>query len=170
MAPQPHSPRTQSPLTRGKHPAWILRVIASRLIPAHAGKTPTTSWRQAQPGAHPRSRGENCGRCLPEQPPDGSSPLTRGKLGLSVSFGLLWRLIPAHAGKTRCGDGKNSADAAHPRSRGENQPQGVEGLGWGAHPRSRGENTGDRRTVGHEGGSSPLTRGKRAATRGSNLA
>ena len=51
------------------------------------------------------------------------------------------RLIPAHAGKTRRSRGVRSVDAAHPRSRGEN----VGEVGSGE----------------AEGGSSPLTRGKR---------
>ena len=68
-----------SPLTRGKRVplAWI--GPRPRLIPAHAGKTPTVRRGVAQVPAHPRSRGEN-------PPPNshgwwgaGSSPLTRGK-------------------------------------------------------------------------------------------
>ena len=51
------------------------------------------------------------------------------------------RLIPAHAGKTRCHCG----------------PQGCRR----AHPRSRGENEAARQPHGWETGSSPLTRGKR---------
>ena len=51
------------------------------------------------------------------------------------------RLIPAHAGKTGRGDGGGVGEGAHPRSRGEN-----------AHSRSR---------YANDGGSSPLTRGKR---------
>ena len=48
-----------SPLTRGKLVVMIASVLASGLIPAHAGKT---DWRQLNPmraAAHPRSRGEN---------------------------------------------------------------------------------------------------------------
>ena len=70
----------------------------------------------------------------------GSSPLTRGKLWLSVLSDLVSGLIPAHAGKTTVSISAHPACRAHPRSRGENR--GV----WCAslpHP-----------------GSSPLTRGK----------
>ena len=76
----------------------------------------------------------------------GSSPLTRGKRVDQGLDGGGRRLIPAHAGKTlRKKHGVQHA-RAHPRSRGENSPDGTE------------------RRVYH--GSSPLTRGK-PGTRGS---
>ena len=140
MAPQPHSPRTQSPLTRGKHPAWILRVIASRLIPAHAGKTRCNPRVQPCVAAHPRSRGENSGLRLWLSARSGSSPLTRGKRGGGRLARWGGRLIPAHAGKTILAAVNGSSLTAHPRSRGENQPDHCHACG--------------------HGGSSPLTRGK----------
>ena len=120
MAPQPHSPRTQSPLTRGKPPAWILRVIASRLIPAHAGKTRCNPRVQPCVAAHPRSRGENSGLRLWLSARSGSSPLTRGKRGGGRLARWGGRLIPAHAGKTILAAVNGSSLTAHPRSRGEN--------------------------------------------------
>ena len=141
MAPQPHSPRTQSPLTRGKHPAWILRVIASRLIPAHAGKTRCNPRVQPCVAAHPRSRGENSGLRLWLSARSGSSPLTRGKRGGGRLARWGGRLIPAHAGKT-----SRRRACWHPVP---------------AHPRSRGENPSSLRTDSFRPGSSPLTRGKR---------
>ncbi len=66
-----------SPLTRGKLHCLVQRGLVVRLIPAHAGKTMRDLHHIVGWGAHPRSRGENV------------PPLTRGKLGLSVSFGLL---------------------------------------------------------------------------------
>ena len=112
----------------------------------------------------------------------GSSPLTRGKPGISGFDGLRCRLIPAHAGKTYRSGPSACGRPAHPRSRGENiadsapdrssrgsspltrgKPGGrVAGLrGVRAHPRSRGENGGhiSAQLIGL--GSSPLTRGKR---------
>ena len=69
-----------SPLTRGKRSRQAQRLLPVRLIPAHAGKTPSPSSSAAGITAHPRSRGEN----LPIAPVTtriaGSSPLTRGKL------------------------------------------------------------------------------------------
>ena len=70
-----------SPLTRGKQGLAKETGLSGRLIPAHAGKTSTTTGRPGNRTAHPRSRGENVSM----------APL--GDQG--------WWLIPAHAGKTR---------------------------------------------------------------------
>ena len=134
------SQRGSSPLTRGKPQTPKHHAEGSRLIPAHAGKTPAFS--SASPGqwAHPRSRGENAPRGRPARARWGSSPLTRGKHGLGLGLVGGQGLIPAHAGKTSlflllvC-------------------------LGW-AHPRSRGENAEYERDYQKRYGSSPLTRGK----------
>ena len=76
----------------------------------------------------------------------GSSPLTRGKPLQGGAEEGLGGLIPAHAGKTRTPSGSSSGRRAHPRSRGENRAF------W--------------RLVSVVPGSSPLTRGKPARTRG----
>ena len=70
--------------------------------------------------AHPRSRGENGGRAKEPGIQDGSSPLTRGKLGCQLAEPTAPGLIPAHAGKTLRGHLVVGGRAAHPRSRGEN--------------------------------------------------
>ena len=59
---------------------------------------------------------------LPHRGCGGSSPLTRGKPTVWAWVGLGWRLIPAHAGKTRRRGRSRRARWAHPRSRGENSP------------------------------------------------
>ena len=130
-----------SPLTRGKHrvPPRVRR--RRRLIPAHAGKTSTDSTHSVLSSAHPRSRGENCGLIPGFSAVLGSSPLTRGKPGVSGDGHWFVRLIPAHAGKT--------VDVA------------VSFSGSPAHPRSRGENSERSGSQSFFGGSSPLTRGKR---------
>ena len=48
-----------SPLTRGKLDDVQRGPVGPRLIPAHAGKTPTAGDPAAWHAAHPRSRGEN---------------------------------------------------------------------------------------------------------------
>ena len=136
-----------SPLTRGKRGPDHRGFRRRGLIPAHAGKTCSWSCPRARSRAHPRSRGEN-----PDAPGIasanwGSSPLTRGKHNCESSFHYLGRLIPAHAGKTHLPRCELRATRAHPRSRGENDDR-------------------DRRE-GLQGGSSPLTRGKPSARRGS---
>ena len=131
-----------SPLTRGKPPPTATPRRIRGLIPAHAGKTAARAAAIKSARAHPRSRGENpVGGAFPARS-EGSSPLTRGKLGF---FFLSWRndrLIPAHAGKTIARYRRVVCGEAHPRSRGENAN----------HPWSRSIFP----------GSSPLTRGKPA--------
>ena len=91
-------------------------------------------------GAHPRSRGENERGQSSFVRVIGSSPLTRGKLDGDAALLGGDRLIPAHAGKTLSSGPGLPLMAAHPRSRGENQP-----VSPTPPPRT---------------GSSPLTRGK----------
>ena len=134
------SVRGSSPLTRGKPRPRLRSRSRQRLIPAHAGKTPSRASLTVLARAHPRSRGENTETASWWISRTGSSPLTRGKQrGGGLGDGELG-LIPAHAGKTRwTGDGRTSR-AAHPRSRGENL------IGVAADLAAQ--------------GSSPLTRGK----------
>ena len=129
-----------SPLTRGKHDVLHSTCLGERLIPAHAGKTPSGAVICAASWAHPRSRGENDGRGAHARRPGGSSPLTRGKQLRGPAQVIHIGLIPAHAGKTRPPNQPSYPTQAHPRSRGENV------LGTPTKPSDR--------------GSSPLTRGK----------
>ena len=135
------APRSgSSPLTRGKPATYQVTAKLGGLIPAHAGKTTAPpAWGGRGP-AHPRSRGENSTGSWRWSRSQGSSPLTRGKLGVGHCAIDCHGLIPAHAGKT-----SSTGSPGGPR--------------W-AHPRSRGENVGIVRFVGWGGGSSPLTRGK----------
>ena len=129
-----------SPLTRGKPIEDQDETVHNRLIPAHAGKTPSHIVRPF--------------RML------GSSPLTRGKRLLIAARDGVQGLIPAHAGKTYprrlrvCGCG------AHPRSRGEN-PGGDDGqsIGFGSSPLTRGKHQTDRVGI-HGGGLIPAHAGK----------
>ena len=109
-----------SPLTRGKRDRRNCQRLPIRLIPAHAGKTVVDELGHLPCAAHPRSRGENQVSNLMPDSLEGSSPLTRGKLGGNELVGVLSRLIPAHAGKTFIWSAPDLKTAAHPRSRGEN--------------------------------------------------
>ena len=131
-----------SPLTRGKRGHPERRVIWKGLIPAHAGKTAGLHRGRRGPRAHPRSRGENQFGNLYLDSITGSSPLTRGKHNSPRVVPPIFRLIPAHAGKTSA------------------QPRGA--VRRGAHPRSRGENHGVQSRIVNQTGSSPLTRGKQS--------
>ena len=124
---------------RGPHPLG--------LIPAHAGKTCVVSRLPITKEAHPRSRGENRRYQYLQEYPLGSSPLTRGKHVRPPKPPTAPRLIPAHAGKTVDSFPSIPGSEAHPRSRGENFKHGIE--------------------APLDLGSSPLTRGKPSARRGS---
>ena len=110
-----------SPLTRGKRPATPIPHTHRGLIPAHAGKTLISEAARGVAQAHPRSRGENSRTDPIIELMPGSSPLTRGKRGGRRKGLDLRRLIPAHAGKTGLRTRRFLLNAAHPRSRGENQ-------------------------------------------------
>ena len=109
-----------SPLTRGKRCTHHDTRGYLRLVPAHAGKTRYIVAISSPYAAHPRSRGENLKRGTGTAHTSGSSPLTRGKPGQVLQIEVGPRLIPAHAGKTRCLLRRLSRARAHPRSRGEN--------------------------------------------------
>ena len=130
-----------SPLTRGKLRRTGPRSCQCRLIPAHAGKTLGNRLPRYRNRAHPRSRGENILHLTKPLRGVGSSPLTRGKPFPRAFSAVPNGLIPAHAGKTLPWGKPLQALPAHPRSRGENDPEPKIGT--------------DRP------GSSPLTRGKR---------
>ena len=171
-----------SPLTRGKPGGTPVGTPPAGLIPAHAGKTLQIWSHRLRASAHPRSRGENPYNLAHQPLETGSSPLTRGKHCCSTMWGKSFRLIPAHAGKTRRSQACASGRAAHPRSRGENVPVPPDPVPdrrlipahagktcaiplvytrSAAHPRSRGENHLSASALSSTKGSSPLTRGKR---------
>ena len=129
-----------SPLTRGKQRKQTGQARVPGLIPAHAGKTQSSSAWSGRAWAHPRSRGENLDALEPVASGLGSSPLTRGKQRRTACDTNNWWLIPAHAGKTE------TVPLVTIRHR--------------AHPRSRGENSRSMWPCIASSGSSPLTRGK----------
>ena len=117
----PHAPPAgSSPLTRGKPIPQPLVGICAGIIPAHAGKTWSPHTTRALARDHPRSRGENEPGSNETMAFPGSSPLTRGKRTEAGARPTPTGIIPAHAGKTLCGDGPNGPSRDHPRSRGEN--------------------------------------------------
>ena len=157
------------------------RFARSRLIPAHAGKTPVRGGLPCTPRAHPRSRGENTRYWCVTSRRGGSSPLTRGKHTQASQRRAYPGLIPAHAGKTqptkppggirtgsspltrgkpghvRCGRSRTGLIPAHA---GKTPYRPAPRPYPRAHPRSRGENCRGISAVVIVCGSSPLTRGK----------
>ena len=129
-----------SPLTRGKPLDIHSASLSARLIPAHAGKTTAPPSRDADHGAHPRSRGENNSARSDARGVTGSSPLTRGKPISQLPVRRTSRLIPAHAGKTMICFSGFTRTRAHPRSRGENWfADAARGVSEGSSPLTRGK-------------------------------
>ena len=73
---------------------------ATRLIPAHAGKTTYRNGQTSGVRAHPRACGENESAFAFIVYARGSSPRMRGKRVSVLPVFSIAGLIPAHAGKT----------------------------------------------------------------------
>ena len=109
-----------SPRVRGKPHRNPVLPLGDRLIPARAGKTPSTKTSAKPSRAHPRACGENFDGPDVAQRLAGSSPRVRGKPPSPTVRPATPRLIPARAGKTpRCSSG-TACSTAHPRACGEN--------------------------------------------------
>ena len=137
-----------------------LNSLARRLIPARAGKTPSSRPRSTERRAHPRAGGENAGPRGGVDLGAGSSPRGRGKRAATSRGRTSPRLIPARAGKTSWGSSRPTPLSAHPRAGGENCLLGCgEGPGPGSSPRGRGKR--QRLRVGRaDGGLIPARAGK----------
>ena len=115
-----------SPLARGLRHAGLGRAYISRIIPARAGFTPTSSTGCRLSWDHPRSRGvyENLWRTDPST--FGSSPLARGLHLGEERLDVVGGVIPARAGFTSTG-GASLSVVAIPAG----LPPGVVGTGGG---------------------------------------
>ena len=129
-----------SPRVRGKPGALVLDEGLRGLIPARAGKTPTSWGTKSASAAHPRACGENPSAVGFGSSALGSSPRVRGKQCGGRSWSRCIGLIPARAGKT---NGRTAAARSGP-----------------AHPRACGENTGTSTCCTAAVGSSPRVRGQ----------
>jgi len=142
--------RGSSPHTRGAHrlprqnrppPSVVMRII-----PAYAGSTASSRPASSRSRDHPRIRGEHGQGSGHSAYFHGSSPHTRGAQPLLGVHERLVRIIPAYAGSTPARPGPASAGPDHPRIRGEHLV--------------------DPLPSGHDGGSSPHTRGAQIAVDG----
>ena len=131
-----------SPRGRGKPYGLDSQLALSGLIPARAGKTPSTASLSTSRPAHPRAGGENRMSLIAWSRATGSSPRGRGKLVPWPAYHSAARLIPARAGKTSARRPGRLCSPAHPRAGGEN-PVGMEGwpVETGSSPRGRGKPT-----------------------------
>ena len=89
-----------------------------RFIPACAGSTPGQSQTGRPPRVHPRMRGVHTDKEQLMQEYGGSSPHARGPHRFPISYLKTVRFIPACAGSTGQGGGRNGVPAVHPRMRG----------------------------------------------------
>ena len=129
-----------SPRMRGKPYAPAPAGDGTRLIPAHAGKTPSITPSPLRSPAHPRACGENLWIADSALRNPGSSPRMRGKPLPGATNGLGPRLIPAHAGKTMTTKSNTCQAGAHPRACGENiRGRIAETTVRGSSPRMRGK-------------------------------
>ena len=132
-----------SPHTRGLHGGRGPAGAGGRIIPAHAGFTPRWWGTRAGVSDHPRTRGVYYKYETEGTYTYGSSPHTRGLRDRFWWDAGETGIIPAHAGFTRTGPPPGRRPGDHPRTRGVYVPREETG-GW-------------------EAGSSPHTRGLRAA-------
>ena len=91
-----------------------------RITPAHAGKTRLKKQNLLRPPDHPRACGENCCHSRLSSGSSGSSPRMRGKRLQLLHQLLVFRITPAHAGKTQKTFSFSTRRADHPpRMRGK---------------------------------------------------
>ena len=128
-----------SPHTRGAPRSCSERDSPIRIIPAYAGSTDTSQFRRPQRKDHPRIRGEHGkARELRFHTP-GSSPHTRGARACSATTRHCLGIIPAYAGSTRRPAWSTGGVTDHPRIRGEHkEPDPSPKRGPGSSPHTRG--------------------------------
>ena len=109
-----------SPHMRGKLAYRGFAHSTERIIPAHAGQTPSRIFCELITPDHPRTCGANCRSTAYEPATVGSSPHMRGKPGPTGLTLLFTRIIPAHAGQTSRRASLVASSADHPRTCGAN--------------------------------------------------
>ena len=138
------------PVSRGSPPHMRGKVLSRHrphrrrgITPAHAGKR--SAWRSsASPGRdHPRTCGEKRKGHFPQHGSRGSPPHMRGKDLKPLVFVYLFRITPAHAGKSEEVDAGQQEDWDHPRTCGEkSSPTVMAQRVPGSPPHMRGKDTG----------------------------
>ena len=114
-----------SPRMRGKPARPRRRFRRCRIIPAHAGQTPSTGHDPHGRSDHPRACGANVILASRRFHHGGSSPRMRGKPERSHRGCAGGRIIPAHAGQTRSRSPHSSPYPDHPRACGANNSHTV---------------------------------------------
>ena len=105
---------------RGKPIGAKEKLDKQGITPAHAGKTDVRDGGKCDWKDHPRACGENAPCCRTAQRRKGSPPRMRGKPGHGRLSFVLYRITPAHAGKTITLATLRTLLQDHPRACGEN--------------------------------------------------
>ncbi len=159
-----------SPPARGAQSEGVRVGFAVRIIPACAGSTGCSLVHLGSAPDHPRLRGEHGRSTVPDRPSFGSSPPARGARGQAHRMAEPGGIIPACAGSTGAVRFSGSAEADHPRLRGEHAS--VASSAWiamGSSPPARGaQRAAPSPRVQY--GSSPPARGARFPRSGSTPA
>ena len=108
-----------SPRSRGALEADDLPVLGTGIIPAFAGSTLHFDQSRGRRWDHPRVRGEHPASTMLTASVRGSSPRSRGALGLRCRQRVRHGIIPAFAGSTVLMPRPSARRGDHPRVRGE---------------------------------------------------
>ena len=128
------------PRMRGKRARSYPIENCTRITPAHAGKTRIVQKRNGQIADHPRACGENVILNQERERLLGSPPRMRGKHQPCVDIVLVFRITPAHAGKTTTASIVTPTFSDHPRACGENFKKTLAFMSpVGSPPRMRGK-------------------------------
>ena len=134
-----------SPRMRGKHDVSKGARQRRRIIPAHAGQTPSWGCRCLPWSDHPRACGANFKTWVKQTENHGSSPRMRGKRVRARASATRARIIPAHAGQTHRMQRGFMAGPDHPRACGANVHTAYQlRFPAGSSPRMRGKRLHDR--------------------------
>ncbi len=138
-------PIGSSPRSRGPRRGFKRAAIVRRFIPAFAGTTRRPGSGLRHRAVHPRVRGDHSWCPVGAVHGTGSSPRSRGPLGLPVQHVHPTRFIPAFAGTTPVRHRRRRRGTVHPRVRGDHSGfSRAVSYSIGSSPRSRGPRRGDR--------------------------
>ena len=139
LVPHGYLPRGSSPHTRGARQRPAHAGDDHGIIPAYAGSTFLSHPFSVSSTDHPRIRGEHNPDPLATSRWGGSSPHTRGALGLGGASRIAKGIIPAYAGSTSAAAASCRRLWDHPRIRGEHGVYVCDGsLAEGSSPHTRG--------------------------------
>ena len=159
QVPVPGSP----PHMRGKAYMYICIGTATRITPAHAGKSNAVGAGRKAGEDHPRTCGEKQAERGSIETRRGSPPHMRGKAGFLRASSFLTGITPAHAGKRHGMIFFSLLAMDHPRTCGEKtRDDFFQFVGNGSPPHMRGKVKLSSIT-GYLGGITPAHAGKRVA-------